>query len=158
MRETSRPQSDFEEQFQEYAREASEFSKRILSLGRSSSIESAPDSAEYNLTIAKTIFGKWTIEILTLLYAKKIMGFQELLNSVGGMSTRMLSTRLRTLEEKNIIERTVLPTKPPTVKYQLTYRGINLAKISEPVFLYLRSVEGLLDETPNPKLGQPAWP
>ena len=42
------------------------------------------------------------------------------------MSAKVLSQRLRELEERGLIRRTVLPTKPPSVEYALTPAGIEL--------------------------------
>ena len=47
------------------------------------------------------------------------------------------------LEEEGIIERKVLNTRPPSVQYALTEKGLTIATLGEPVMLYLRFKEGL---------------
>lgn len=71
---------------------------------------------------------KWTILILRdLLTGTKRFG--ELKNSLSGVSQKVLTTNLRSLEEKGIIEREVFPEVPPRVEYTLT----DLGKTLEPI-------------------------
>jgi len=98
---------------------------------------------ELNLTIVRTIFSKWSIEIITVLYSLKSIGFEGLRKSMRGISPRVLSRKLKILEEKGIIEREVLNTRPPRVQYALTDKGLTIATLGEPVILYLRFREGL---------------
>src|SRR6266704_834236 len=49
--------------------------------------------------------------------------FCELTATVEGLSDRVLSDRLRELEEEGIVERTVYPQIPVRVEYQLTAKG-----------------------------------
>src|ERR1700684_4404712 len=66
---------------------------------------------------------------LSIIYAALTgaLRFNEFAEAVAGISPRMLSERLRDLEGAGLIERTVLPTSPPTVEYRLTTRGRRLA-------------------------------
>jgi DNA-binding HxlR family transcriptional regulator len=66
--------------------------------------------------------------------------FNEFAEAVAGISPRMLSERLRDLEGAGLIERTVLPTSPPTVEYRLTVRGRRLAPVIEAMRAYAESV------------------
>jgi DNA-binding HxlR family transcriptional regulator len=50
----------------------------------------------------------------------------------------MLSERLRELEGAGLIERTVIPSSPPSVEYRLTARGRRLAPIIEAMRAYAR--------------------
>ena len=52
--------------------------------------------------------------------------FTELQIDIGGVSAKMLTTRLRALEREGIIERFTRPTSPPTVWYSLTPAGKEL--------------------------------
>ena len=63
-----------------------------------------------------------------------------------GMSARILSVKLSRLKELGLVHREVLDTKPPRVQYSFTEKGLRVAKLGEPVFLYLRFAEGLLFE------------
>ncbi len=71
---------------------------------------------------------KWTILILRdLLSGTKRFG--ELKKSLSGVSQKVLTANLRSLEEKGIIEREVYPEVPPRVEYTLT----DLGKTLEPI-------------------------
>jgi DNA-binding HxlR family transcriptional regulator len=62
--------------------------------------------------------------------------FNEFAQAVDGISPRMLAERLRDLESAGLIERTVLPTSPPTVEYRLTARGRRLSPVIEAMRAY----------------------
>ena len=51
----------------------------------------------------------------------------------------MLSERLRDLEAAGLVERTVIPSSPPTVEYRLTERGRRLGPIIEAMRAYARA-------------------
>ena len=71
---------------------------------------------------------KWTILILRdLLTGTKRFG--ELKKSLSGVSQKVLTANLRSLEEKGIIEREVVPEVPPRGEYTLT----DLGKTLEPI-------------------------
>lgn len=53
--------------------------------------------------------------------------FNALKRSVGGISQRMLTVTLRSLERDGLVRRTVFPTTPPQVEYQLSELGRSLA-------------------------------
>jgi len=54
----------------------------------------------------------------------------------------MLSERLRDLEAAGLIERTVIPSSPPTVEYRLTARGRQLAPVIDAMRNYAREPVG----------------
>src|SRR2546425_718602 len=83
---------------------------------------------------------------LAPIYAHKTLGFQEIRHAMPGMSARILSVKLSRLKELGLVHREVLDTKPPRVQYSFTEKGLRVAKLGEPVFLYLRFAEGLLLE------------
>ncbi len=82
---------------------------------------------------------RWQLSIIYAALAGA-MRFNEFAEAVGGISPRMLSERLRDLEGAGLIERTVLPTSPPTVEYRLTARGRRLAPVIEAMRAYAESV------------------
>jgi len=55
--------------------------------------------------------------------------FNELLNSVPGLSDRLLSERLRELEAEGLVSREVAPGPPVCVTYRLTEAGQNLEPV-----------------------------
>jgi DNA-binding HxlR family transcriptional regulator len=77
---------------------------------------------------------------LSILYAalSGALRFNEFADAVAGISPRMLSERLRELEAAGLIERTVIPSSPPSVEYRLTQRGRRLAPIIEAMRAYAR--------------------
>ena len=52
--------------------------------------------------------------------------FGELRHDIPRVSARVLSARLRELEQRGVVTRTVLPTSPPSVEYALTALGAEL--------------------------------
>jgi DNA-binding HxlR family transcriptional regulator len=53
--------------------------------------------------------------------------FNALKRAVGGISQRMLTVTLRSLERDGLVSRKVFPTTPPQVEYRLTELGFSLA-------------------------------
>ena len=66
--------------------------------------------------------GAWTPNILWSLSAGP-RRFSELRIDVPGISAKVLSTRLKELEEKGAVERRIMPTSPPSVEYSLSELG-----------------------------------
>jgi DNA-binding HxlR family transcriptional regulator len=130
--------------FEEFADRSFEFSREIAAQTTGPGAANGGDNALLNLRVARTVFGKWSVEILTFLYSKHESRFQELKNALGDISARVLSLKLTRLEDLGFVHRAVLDTRPPSVQYSLTEKGRQLAKLGEPVFLYLRLTEGLM--------------
>ena len=72
---------------------------------------------------------KWSVLVIMLL-GDRPRRFNELKRMIGGISQRMLTLTLRGLERDGLVTRTVFPTVPPRVDYELTDLGRGL---SEPV-------------------------
>ncbi|MEO3385191.1 helix-turn-helix domain-containing protein [Mesorhizobium sp. CAU 1741] len=68
---------------------------------------------------------KWTVLVVELL-SDGPMRFNELRRSIGNISQKMLTTTLRGLERDGLVTRTVYPTVPPRVDYELTELGREL--------------------------------
>ena len=68
---------------------------------------------------------KWSVLALMLL-SDGPRRFNELRRTIGGISQRMLTMTLRGLERDGLVKRTVYPTKPPRVEYELTELGHSL--------------------------------
>ena len=56
-------------------------------------------------------------------------GFNQLKKSVEGISSRMLSEKLKFLEEENILDRNVSDSRPVRVTYTLTDKGKSLSAV-----------------------------
>ncbi|MGX1546391.1 winged helix-turn-helix transcriptional regulator [Streptomyces adustus] len=65
------------------------------------------------------ISGKWSIQIV-LAAAEKPVRFTELERTIPGISRRMLTLTLRSLERDGLLVRTVYPTVPAKVVYSVT--------------------------------------
>jgi DNA-binding HxlR family transcriptional regulator len=74
------------------------------------------------------ISGQWTMYILWILDSNGTMRFGELRRKVDGISPKVLTQRLRMLEEIGVIHRSYESTIPPQVSYKLTERGKELTK------------------------------
>src|ERR671916_1793007 len=86
---------------------------------------------------AEIVCGKWTLLIIRDL-AEGRSRFCELERSLGGISPRTLSLRLRALEEEGIVERRTFGEVPPRVEYALTPKGQALLPIIEDMRVYGR--------------------
>lgn len=76
-----------------------------------------------------TILGKWKIPIILYLLKNQTMRFSDLQKVLPEISKKMLSKNLKELEEDDLITRTVYPTVPPKVEYNLTEHGKELEDI-----------------------------
>lgn len=68
---------------------------------------------------------KWTVLVVSTLGAGP-RRFNELRRALGSISQRMLTLTLRGLERDGLVTRTVFPTVPPRVDYELTELGRSL--------------------------------
>jgi DNA-binding HxlR family transcriptional regulator len=68
---------------------------------------------------------RWTGAIVSALIARPLR-FGELTKAVPGLSDRLLSRRLRELEDEGLVEREVEPDSPVRVTYSLTEAGQGL--------------------------------
>jgi DNA-binding HxlR family transcriptional regulator len=76
-------------------------------------------------TILARVGDKWSVFIIMLLGGGP-RRFNEIKRMVGGISQRMLTLTLRGLERDGLVTRTVFPTIPPRVDYELTDLGRGL--------------------------------
>ncbi|MFC8455143.1 winged helix-turn-helix transcriptional regulator [Kitasatospora sp. NPDC057223] len=76
---------------------------------------------------------KWSLLILMSLAKVGEQRFSELQRSVGGVSRKMLTQSLRTLERHGLVRRTVYPQTPPRVAYDLLPLGRDLAGLVSPL-------------------------
>ena len=70
---------------------------------------------------------KWSVLVVTRL-GDGSLRFNELRRAIGGISQRMLTLTLRGLERDGLVTRTVFPTIPPRVDYELTDLGRGLSQ------------------------------
>ena len=74
------------------------------------------------------ISGRWTMYILWILDTNGIIRFGKLRRKIDGISPKVLTQRLRMLEEIGIVYRHYESTTPPQVSYELTEHGKELSK------------------------------
>lgn len=139
---------DLSTKFSDFAEQCSRFSREIATVAAIPSSMDPDENAQLNLRIARIVFSKWSVDILALLYTNRFIGFQELRKGLRTISSRVLSLKLKQMEGLGLVQRAVLQTRPPRVQYSLTEKGLKVAKLGEPVFLYLRFTEGLLRQRP----------
>src|SRR5712692_11794111 len=92
-------------------------------------------------SILARVGDKWTVLIVVLLGVGP-RRFNEIKRMVGGISQRMLTFTLRGLERDGLVTRTVFPTTPPRVDYELTKLGGTLWQAVEPLSLWARAHVG----------------
>ena len=127
-----------EKKFSEFGDASSEFVK-MVSAEEGFSYRGEVSSVEDNLNLMKKVFGKWPVEIILSTYPLKSVGFRDLGRLLVGISSRVLSKKLKDLEELGFLKRNVISSRPPKVKYTLSRKGELVAKLGEPVILYLRN-------------------
>lgn len=84
--------------------------------------------------VLERVGDKWSLLLIYQLSVDK-MRFNELRRAVPGISQRMLTHSLRELERDGLVLRTVIPSVPPRVDYELTALGRTI----------LAPVKGLVD-------------
>ena len=84
-------------------------------------------------SLLEILEGKWTLLLLYHLF-NGVKRFGELRRMLHPISPKTLTDRLRLLEERGIVTRTIYSEVPLHVEYQLTERGQHL----EPVFIAMR--------------------
>jgi DNA-binding HxlR family transcriptional regulator len=81
---------------------------------------------------------KWVLHIIWELETYKGSNFNELKRAIKGISSRILSIRLKELEKTGIISRTVQKTHPPKVFYQLSEKGTGFVELMVVLILFLK--------------------
>ncbi|PAZ17555.1 transcriptional regulator [Streptomyces sp. SA15] len=72
--------------------------------------------------ILDRVADKWSLLVIALLENRRLR-FTELRREIDGISQRMLTVTLRSLERDGLVKRTVHPVVPPRVEYELTPLG-----------------------------------
>lgn len=91
-----------------------------------------PDQVGAGLTLCQLrdvldrVGDKWSVLVMALLGGGP-RRYSELRRSIDGISQRMLTLTLRSLERDGLVIRTVTPTTPPRVDYALTPVGETLS-------------------------------
>ena len=75
--------------------------------------------------ILDRIGDKWTVMVVGAL-SDGPMRFNQIMRLIAGVSHRMLTLTLRGLERDGLVKRTIYPTIPPRVDYELSDLGRSL--------------------------------
>ncbi|MDR7274759.1 winged helix-turn-helix transcriptional regulator [Catenuloplanes atrovinosus] len=96
--------------------------------------------------LLERISGKWVALILSALGSgpdcqgdPAPMRYSELSRLLAGVSQKMLTQTLRSLERDGLITRTVTPTVPVTVSYELTDLGLSLHRLMRGLKLWAQT-------------------
>lgn len=84
----------------------------------------------------ETMGGKWKLLIIYYLMSNKLMRYGELKRSIKGVTHKMLSSQLKDLENRGIINRNEYPQVPPKVEYSLTNKGASLLPIFGMMYMW----------------------
>ncbi|BDZ44884.1 winged helix-turn-helix transcriptional regulator [Naasia aerilata] len=86
-------------------------------------------------SIVELLGHRWSSGIL-LAISRGATRFSEIVATVHGLSDRLAAVRLRELEHAGLIDRTVTPTTPVSVRYALSPRGRDLLAALQPLQEY----------------------
>ena len=89
---------------------------------------------------------RWTLPVVVTL-ASDAQRFNQLRRSVDGISQQMLTRTLRKLERDGMITRTVFPTVPPQVEYELTDLGRSLASKGQELGQWVADHEAQINDS-----------
>ena len=78
---------------------------------------------------AEVIGKKWYPVIVHRLLDRGPIGFEELKREVDGISSKVLSENLDSMQEKGLVEREEISEKPVRVRYSLTSEGESLEPV-----------------------------
>ncbi len=92
--------------------------------------------------ILNSVTSKWSVLILFVLKNHGTLRFSEIRHSIDGISEKMLTQTLKSLEAQNLIDRKSYNVVPPFVEYNLTKEGL---KMSELVFQLVDWIEQNLE-------------
>ena len=105
----------------------------------------APSTCLKMSQVLSRIGDKWSVLIIMLLWSGP-RRFSEIKRAVEDISQRMLTLTLRGLERDGLVTRTVTPTIPPRVDYELTDLGRSLAEpvqaLGQWAFHHLAEIDG----------------
>ena len=103
-----------------------------------------PTDACRSRVVLGIVGDKWSLLVVRNLSTGP-MRFTELKRSIDGISQRMLTVTLRTLERDGILTRTVEAVMPPHVTYELTPMGRTLREATAPLLQWSLAHLELID-------------
>jgi DNA-binding HxlR family transcriptional regulator len=111
--------------------------------------------------LLRVLTGPWTTYLLWVLTSNGPTRFGELKRRVPGISAKVLTDRLRMLEQAGVIDRAYEETIPPKVTYSLSPRGRELRQVLDALNAIARrwaeqDGEGADAKTGEANAGRPA--
>ena len=94
-----------------------------------------PEDCRGLADVLASVGDKWTIMVVGAL-SKGQLRYNEIQRRVSGISQRMLTLTLKRLEADGIVTRTLFPSVPPRVDYELTELGQTLRGALVPLHLW----------------------
>jgi DNA-binding HxlR family transcriptional regulator len=133
------PWDEIDQSFREFRESAVRLVERVNDLLGAGGPRGPPSPKDIRLV--RAVFGKWSTEVLVALHTAPSVGFEDLRRSLPGISPRVLSLKLKGLEQHGMVRREIIDSRPPRVRYTLTDRGWTVAWLSDPVLLFLEQTE-----------------
>jgi DNA-binding HxlR family transcriptional regulator len=96
---------------------------------------------------------RWSLPLIGVLGNRDASRFNELLEALEGIGSKILADRLQAMVREGLVERHVYPDTPVRVEYRLTPRGVDLRRALVPLLVWASrpSEEG----SPDPRGGIP---
>jgi DNA-binding HxlR family transcriptional regulator len=107
-----------------------------------------PEECRQVSEVLQRIGDKWTVLVVGEL-GGGVRRFNEIRRSLGSISQRMLTLTLRGLERDGLVTRTVHPTVPPRVDYELTRLGRSLLEPVNGLGLWARQNQPAIQAARN---------
>ena len=104
-----------------------------------------PEDCRAVSEVLSRVGDKWTVLVVSEL-GNGPKRFNEIRRALGSISQRMLTLTLRGLERDGLVTRTVFPTIPPRVDYELTKLGRSLLEPVSGIGLWARQNRAAIQE------------
>jgi DNA-binding HxlR family transcriptional regulator len=104
-----------------------------------------PEDCRAVSEVLSRVGDKWTILVVSDLGPGR-KRFNEIRRALGSISQRMLTLTLRGLERDGLVTRTVFPTIPPRVDYELTKLGHSLLEPVSGIGLWARQNRAAIED------------
>src|SRR5882757_10025844 len=104
-----------------------------------------PEDCRAVSEVLSRVGDKWTVLVVGEL-GNGPKRFNEIRRALGSISQRMLTLTLRGLERDGLVTRTVFPTIPPRVDYELTKLGRSLLEPVSGIGLWARQNRAVIHE------------
>lgn len=109
----------------------------------------APDRAEAFHRVTDVLRCKWTLAVLEEL-ARGTSRPSEIQRALPGLTSKVLSERLRKLERFGLVSRTAYAEVPPRVEYALTEQGRSMSELVTRVSEFVRDWSDSAETSSNP--------